>query len=58
VISVAGPPGHDLRRALDDDRIREELGWHPSVEFDPAVAAVVRWYRENRDWWQPMIDDA
>jgi dTDP-glucose 4,6-dehydratase len=58
VVAVAGPPGHDRRLALDDDKIREELGWRPHVEFDPAVAGVVRWYRANRDWWRPMVDDS
>ncbi len=57
VVGVAEPPGHDQRHALDDDKIRTELSWRPQVEFDAAVAATVRWYRANRDWWHPMLDD-
>ncbi|MBU2664472.1 GDP-mannose 4,6-dehydratase [Actinoplanes bogorensis] len=49
------PPGHDARHALDDDRIRHELGWRPRVEFDAGLHATVRWYREHRAWWEPLL---
>ncbi|WP_327351844.1 dTDP-glucose 4,6-dehydratase [Streptomyces sp. NBC_01304] len=45
--------GHDRRYALDDTKLREELGYRPEVDFDEGLAAVVDWYRDNRDWWQP-----
>ncbi|MGK5685332.1 dTDP-glucose 4,6-dehydratase [Actinoplanes sp. URMC 104] len=55
VEQVADRPGHDQRYALDDDKIREELGWHPRVEFSSGLTATVRWYREHPDRWQPLL---
>jgi dTDP-glucose 4,6-dehydratase len=46
--------GHDLRYAVDDSLIRTELGYAPTVSLDDGLAATVRWYRENRDWWMPL----
>jgi dTDP-glucose 4,6-dehydratase len=43
--------GHDLRYSLDDSRLRA-LGYRPAVAFDEGLADTVRWYAENRDWWQ------
>jgi dTDP-glucose 4,6-dehydratase len=45
--------GHDRRYSLDDTRIREELGYAPRIAFDEGLADTVRWYRENRSWWEP-----
>ncbi len=56
VEAVAAPPGDDQRYALDDDRIRQELGWRPRVEFAAGLNATVRWYRDNHDWWQPLLN--
>ncbi|WP_250035396.1 dTDP-glucose 4,6-dehydratase [Paractinoplanes maris] len=47
-------PGHDLRRAVDDSKIRQELGWRPRVEFTSGLATTVRWYRDNPGWWRPL----
>lgn len=44
--------GHDLRYALDDGRIREELGYAPRVPFEQGLADVVAWYRDNPGWWK------
>ncbi len=46
--------GHDLRYSLDDQKIRTELGYAPRVPFDEGLADVVRWYRDNEQWWRPM----
>jgi dTDP-glucose 4,6-dehydratase len=46
--------GHDLRYALDDTKIRTELGYAPRVSFDAGLAEVVRWYRDNPAWWRPL----
>jgi len=46
---------HDLRYALDDSKIREELGYAPRVPFDRGIGEVVDWYREHEDWWRPSI---
>ncbi len=47
-------PGHDLRYAIDIAKIRDELGWTPSVTFDEGLAATVDWYLANEDWWRPI----
>ncbi|XVQ06650.1 dTDP-glucose 4,6-dehydratase [Spirillospora sp. CA-255316] len=50
---VADRKGHDRRYALDDGKIRRELGYEPRTDFDAGLAATVAWYRENRWWWEP-----
>ncbi|MFG2942367.1 dTDP-glucose 4,6-dehydratase [Streptomyces sp. NPDC048282] len=49
---VTDRKGHDLRYALDDSKIRDELGYAPRVPFEEGLADVVDWYRANPDWWQ------
>ncbi|MCQ9184196.1 dTDP-glucose 4,6-dehydratase [Streptomyces sp. IBSBF 2953] len=44
--------GHDLRYAIDESKIRAELGYAPRVDFDDGLAAVVAWYRDHPDWWK------
>ena len=46
--------GHDLRYAIDPSRIREELGWRPSVTLEEGLERTVRWYLENEAWWAPL----
>ena len=55
---VTDRPGHDRRYAIDPGRIREELGWRPSVTLDEGLAATVDWYLANEDWWRPLLDVA
>jgi len=50
---VADRPGHDRRYALDTSRLRG-LGWAPRVRFEEGLRATVDWYREHRDWWEPI----
>ena len=52
---VTDRPGHDARYAIDPSRIREELGWRPSVTLDEGLRKTVRWYLENSQWWQPLL---
>jgi dTDP-glucose 4,6-dehydratase len=47
--------GVDHRHALDDDKIRRELGWRPRVEFTSGLAGTVRWYRDHPGWWRPLL---
>lgn len=49
--------GHDRRYAVDDSKIRTELGYVPRVELDEGLPAVAAWYRENRAWWN-LVQDA
>jgi dTDP-glucose 4,6-dehydratase len=46
--------GHDRRYSLDIGKISAELGYAPEVAFPDGLAATVAWYRENRDWWEPL----
>ncbi|MEW9917984.1 dTDP-glucose 4,6-dehydratase [Marimonas sp. MJW-29] len=46
--------GHDLRYAIDPSRIRNELGWRPSVTLEEGLERTVRWYLENEDWWRAL----
>ena len=51
---VADRPGHDARYAIDPTRIREELGWRPSVTVEEGLARTITWYLENEDWWRAL----
>lgn len=53
---VTDRPGHDARYAIDPSRMRDELGWRPSVTVEEGLRRTVRWYLDNRDWWQPLLD--
>ncbi|MCA3700470.1 MAG: dTDP-glucose 4,6-dehydratase [Brevundimonas sp.] len=53
---VADRPGHDARYAIDASKIRDELGWEPSVTFETGIEQTVDWYLNNRDWWQAILD--
>ncbi len=53
---VADRPGHDLRYAIDAEKIKRELGWEPSVTLDEGLHLTVRWYLENTDWWRAIQD--
>lgn len=44
-------PGHDARYAIDPTRIRDELGWRPSVTVEKGLELTVKWYLENEEWW-------
>jgi dTDP-glucose 4,6-dehydratase len=46
--------GHDRRYALDTTKIARELGYVPRVDFGSGLAATVAWYRDHRDWWEPL----
>jgi len=52
---VKDRPGHDLRYAIDASRMRDELGWVPSVTFDRGLDATVQWYVENETWWRRVM---
>jgi len=54
VENVADRPGHDLRYSLDCSKISAELGYRPEIKFEEGLADTVTWYRENRDWWEPL----
>ena len=53
---VTDRPGHDRRYAIDPDRIRDELGWRPSVTVEEGLRRTVEWYLDNQDWWRPLLE--
>ncbi|MFD1147509.1 dTDP-glucose 4,6-dehydratase [Saccharothrix hoggarensis] len=54
--TVPDRPGHDRRYLLDSAKIRRELGWEPRVPFESGVRDTIRWYADNRSWWEPLRD--
>jgi len=42
--------GHDLRYAIDSTKLKDELGWEPSLQFEEGIAKTVQWYLENNIW--------
>ncbi len=53
---VTDRPGHDARYAIDPSRIREELGWRPSVTVEEGLELTVQWYLDNEPWWRALQD--
>jgi dTDP-glucose 4,6-dehydratase len=53
---VKDRPGHDRRYAIDSSKIQGELGWRPRHGFEDGLAATVRWYLDNRAWWQRVLN--
>src|SRR3954468_8843330 len=51
---VADRLGHDRRYSVDWTKIATELGYAPQVPFETGLTQTVRWYTDNRDWWEPL----
>ena len=51
IVHVQDRPGHDLRYAINADKIKEELGWMPQETFETGLRKTVVWYLEHRDTW-------
>ena len=47
---VADRKGHDMRYAIDSTRLKDELGWRPSLQFEEGLEKTVKWYLDNQDW--------
>ncbi|MDE7335319.1 MAG: dTDP-glucose 4,6-dehydratase, partial [Muribaculaceae bacterium] len=47
---VADRPGHDLRYAIDSTKLKQELGWEPSLQFEEGIERTVRWYLDHPQW--------
>jgi dTDP-glucose 4,6-dehydratase len=52
---VPDRPGHDYRYSIDFTKLRTELGWTPQHSFEQGLNSTVRWYIENRAWWEPLL---
>lgn len=55
VTYVSDRPGHDFRYAIDSRKIEQELGWQPEETIDSGLRQTVRWYLENRSWWERIL---
>ncbi|WP_257455758.1 dTDP-glucose 4,6-dehydratase [Archangium lipolyticum] len=55
---VKDRPGHDRRYAIDPSKIKAELGWTPAHTFEQGLSETVRWYVDNREWWQRVMSGA
>ncbi len=55
---VQDRPGHDQRYAIEPSRTEEALGWRPAHSFDEGLRDTVRWYQENRWWWERVRSGA
>lgn len=52
---VADRKGHDMRYAIAPDKIHRELGWLPETSFVDGIEKTIRWYLENRQWWEKIV---
>ena len=52
---VKDRPGHDRRYAMDITKLRTELNWRPTTDFDEGLRRTVQWYLDNRRWWEKFI---
>jgi len=55
---VTDRPGHDHRYAIDCAKIERDLGWRPRTTFEAGLEQTVRWYLDNREWWQRIHSGA
>ncbi len=53
---VKDRPGHDRRYAIDETKIRQELGYQASVSFEQGLRSTLNWYLENQRWWMAILD--
>ena len=52
---VTDRKGHDMRYAIDPAKIHRELGWLPATKFDDGIKITIKWYLENKPWWENII---
>jgi len=53
---VTDRPGHDMRYAIDPTKIHNELGWLPETNFETGLKQTIKWYKENKTWWQNVLN--
>lgn len=52
---VTDRPGHDMRYAIDPKKMNNDLGWLPSISFDDGIKSTIKWYLNNRTWWDEIV---
>lgn len=55
IIYVEDRKGHDMRYAIDSEKIHKELGWEPETMFKDGIVKTIHWYLDNRAWWEEII---
>ncbi len=53
---VTDRAGHDMRYAIDPTKIKNDLGWEPTILFDEGIKKTIAWYLENKEWWTNIIN--
>ncbi|MDR0374380.1 MAG: dTDP-glucose 4,6-dehydratase [Treponema sp.] len=53
---VGDRAGHDLRYGIDAGKMERELGWRSETPFEEGIKRTIRWYMENRGWWERILD--
>ncbi len=56
ITHVADRKGHDLRYAIDPTLLRTKLGWRPETQFADGIRKTIRWYLDNRAWWENILN--
>lgn len=52
---VTDRPGHDMRYAINPEKIHRELGWLPQTKFEDGIKKTIDWYLDNKEWWQNIL---
>lgn len=52
---VTDRAGHDMRYAIDSTKLKEELGWEPSLQFEEGIEKTIRWYLSNQEWMDHIV---
>ncbi len=55
ITHVTDRKGHDMRYAIDPTKIHNELGWLPETKFEDGIKKTIKWYLENKEWWETII---
>ena len=55
ITHVGDRKGHDMRYAIDPTKIYSELGWLPETKFVDGIQKTIKWYLDNKDWWEPIV---
>ena len=56
IVYVQDRPGHDMRYAINNQKVVSEIGWEPSISFEKGLDQTIEWYLNNSDWWQPLFN--
>ena len=58
ITHVRDRKGHDMRYAIDPSFIHRELGWLPETKFEDGIQKTIKWYLDNRSWWEEIVSGA